>query len=94
MKLYGQLKLDEFKKRHSTARKAIDAWIAEVEEAAWENTHCIKNRYPATDFLHDNKIIFNIKGNQYRLVIKVDYLRQIVLVEWVGTHSEYSKKKF
>jgi len=94
LKLYGQLILDEFKKKYSNARKAIDAWKAEISAAAWKSTHSVKSNFPSADFLHDNKIIFDIKGNQYRVVVKVDYLRQIVLVEWVGTHSEYSKKRF
>lgn len=94
MKLYGQLILDGFKKKHSNSRKAIDAWKAEIIAAVWKSTHCVKNSFPSADFLHDNKIIFDIKGNQYRVVVRVDYLRQIVLVEWAGTHSEYSRKKF
>jgi mRNA interferase HigB len=54
----------------------------------------VKNRYPSASFLSDNKVIFNIKGNNYRLVIKAKYEKGIVLIEWVGTHAEYSKQNF
>ena len=54
----------------------------------------IKNRYRSADFLADNRVIFDIGGNNYRLVVKVRYQGSIVLVEWVGTHAEYDKAKF
>lgn len=94
MKLVGLLRLNDFKRDHSMVRKTLDAWIMEVEKAEWKNPQCIKDRYRTADFLSDNKVIFNIKGNSFRLVVRVDYVRCIVFVEWVGTHAEYNKKKF
>lgn len=94
MKLFGLLELDKFKREQSIARKAIDAWILEVQSAIWKTPQCIKDRYRSADFLNDNKVIFDVKGNKYRVVAKVDYQKEAVLVLWVGTHAEYSKKKF
>lgn len=94
LKLAGQLILDKFKQAHGDARKAITAWTDEILAASWKSTHCIRARYGSADFRHDNKVIFDIKGNRYRLVAKVDYQRKIVLVEWIGPHSEYVKMKF
>lgn len=94
MKLIGLVRLEEFKKEHATIRKPLDAWIMETEKAVWKSPHSIKNCYKSADFLSDNRVIFNIKGNSYRLLVRVDYMRQIVLVEWVGTHAEYDKKRF
>ena len=54
----------------------------------------IKNRYRSADFLAGNRAIFNIKGNDFRLVVKIRYQNGIVVVEWVGTHAEYDKKRF
>ena len=51
-------------------------------------------RYASADFLSDNRVIFNIKGNKHRLVVQVQYQYGMVNVQWVGTHAEYSKKKF
>lgn len=94
MKLIGLEKLGELKREHPTVRKIINAWIMEIESACWKSTQDIKNRYRSADFLPNNRVIFNIKGNHFRLVARIDYARQIVLVEWAGTHAEYDKKRF
>jgi mRNA interferase HigB len=86
--------LEDFKRRHSDVRGQLDAWRDEVERGAWQTSQDIKLRYPSADFLADNRVIFNIKGNSYRLVVQVRYRGGIVVIEWVGTHAEYSKKKF
>ena len=69
-------------------------WIVEVRSANWKTPQSIKDRYRTADFLSGNRVIFNIKGNHFRLVAKVNYGYQIVLVEWIGTHAEYDQKKF
>jgi mRNA interferase HigB len=94
MKLMGTIQLDDFKKKHADSREPLDAWITEVKRAQWDGSHDIKRHYASASFLGDNKVIFNIKGNKYRLVIKVKYKNGIVMVEWVGTHAEYNKKTF
>lgn len=73
---------------------ALDAWRKEVECADWKRPQDIKNRYQQADFLANNKVIFNINGNHYRLVVVVQYQMGMVVVDWVGTHAEYSKKRF
>jgi len=94
MKVLGRDKLTKFSQRHANAKKALDAWFSEAEEAKWKTPQDIKNRHSSADFLSDNKVIFNIKGNHYRLVVKVRYQNGIAVVEWVGTHAEYDKKSF
>lgn len=94
MKLSGLIKIEEFKKTHADARGALDTWRYMVESANWHGPQDIKNDYSSASFLADNLIIFNIKGNKYRLVIKVKYKYGNVMIEWVGTHAEYSKKNF
>ena len=94
MQLLGLFKLDDFKRKHADSRGPLDVWRAEVENAGWSGPQDVKNRYPSASFLADNRVIFNIKGNSFRLVIKAKYQNGIVLVEWVGTHAEYDKKKF
>jgi len=86
--------LEDFKRCHADVRGQLDAWRNEVEQEEWQTSHDIKLRYPSADFLADNRVIFNIKGNSYRLVVQVRYRGGIVAIEWVGTHAEYSKKKF
>jgi mRNA interferase HigB len=92
--LLGVPLLEDFKKKHAACRGALDAWRVEVERAVWSGPQDIKSRYRGADFLAKNRVIFNIKGNTFRLVVRVRYQQGIVVVEWIGTHAEYDKQKF
>jgi len=94
MQLVGILMLDTFKREHADCRGPLDAWQSEVEAARWGGPRDVKDRYPSASFLADNRVIFNIKGNTYRLVVKARYQNGIVLIEWVGTHADYDKQDF
>lgn len=94
MQLLGLPKLEAFKRKHADVRGPLDAWRAEVEAAQWAGPQDVKDRYPSASFLADNRVIFNIKGNAYRLVVKVRYRNGIVWIEWVGTHGDYDKQDF
>ena len=94
MQVLGLLKIEECKKKHADARAQLDAWRLDVEAANWNEPQDIKNHYATASFLAENRIIFNIKGNSYRLVVKVKYKNGLVLIEWIGTHAEYTKQKF
>jgi mRNA interferase HigB len=94
MQILGLPILEAFKKDHAACRGQLDAWQTEVAHENWQTPNDIKQRYRSADFLADNRVIFNIKGNAYRLVVKIRYQNGLVVVEWVGTHAEYSKKKF
>lgn len=94
MKVLARNKLTDFMRKHASSRKALETWFAEAERSDWQTPQDIKDRFSSADFLADNRVIFNIKGNHFRLVVKVRYQNGIVMVEWVGTHAEYSKKTF
>ena len=94
MQLLGLIKIDDFKLKHADSRGALDAWRMDVERSSWSGPQDVKKRYPNASFLSENRVIFNIKGNSLRLVVKVRYENGIVLIEWVGTHAEYDKKRF
>ena len=94
MKLLNTPLLEAFKLKHASARGAIDVWKEHVGRARWTSPHDVKRDFPSADTLGDNRLIFNIKGNSYRLVVKAKYQNGLVLIEWVGTHAEYGKKKF
>lgn len=91
MQLIGLIKLENFKQKHADARGALDAWRVAIEGAQWADSHDIKQRHATASFLNDNRVIFNIKGNSYRLLVKVKYTNGIVMIEWIKTHAEYSK---
>lgn len=96
MQVLGRDKLEKFSTKHADAKPSLDAWFSEVSSKSclWQTPQDIKQRYASASFLADNRVIFNIKGNSYRLVVKVRYQNGLVVIEWVGTHAEYNKKSF
>jgi len=94
MKLVRLRVLEEFRHNHADIRSRLDAWIAEVREAQWKTPEDITKRFVHASFPGDNRVVFNIKGNKYRLDVKVSYKNQVVYVMRIGTHAEYDKWKF
>ena len=91
MKLIGKDVLYKFKSLYAEVRSQIDSWEAETEVAQWETPLDIKRRYATASFLKNNQVVFNIKGNKYRLLVKVNYENKIVLIIKAGTHKEYMR---
>lgn len=94
MKVVGLKALDKFKKKHGDCRKQIDEWIKDVKNSSWQSFNDIKKIYPQASILNENTVIFNIKGNKYRLVTVVVIIAGRVFIEWIGTHEEYNKRTF
>lgn len=94
MILVGKRALAEFARKHASARDAIAAWTLEVESASWRTTMDIKARYASASFVGENRVVFNIKGNQFRLDVQVNYSTQVVFVRRIGTHAEYDSWTF
>lgn len=69
----------------------LRAWFDEARKAFWETPQDIKQRYPNASFVAGNRVVFNIGGNNYRLVVKVEYQIKHVYIRFIGTHSEYDK---
>lgn len=91
MRLVNIKLLSEFRQKHADAGSHVDAWQAEAAAACWQTPLDIKRKYAGASILPENKVVFNIKGNKYRLKVKVSYKSQIILVEKIGTHNEYMK---
>jgi mRNA interferase HigB len=92
MLIVGREKLDEFCGAHADARPWITNWIADVEARHWQKPQHIKDSYASASFLSDNVVIFNVKGNDYRLEVQVAYKTGIAVIRWVGTHANYTKR--
>ena len=90
MRLVGRNKLEQFKRKHADVRAWISAWVAEVEDAEWRSPQDIKDRYASASVINRTVIIFNVKGNSYRLEVHVSYEAQVVVVIRWGTHAEYN----
>ena len=67
----------------------LDAWYEGVTKATWKNSAELKAQYGSASILSAERVVFNIKGNDYRLIVSINYDYQIVLVKWLGTHKEY-----
>lgn len=87
----NQIVLREFAKRHNQAAKPLTRWLAVAEAQNWKTYEQVKATLPATDMIKPNRLIFDIKGNDYRLLVKAYFAAGKLVVESVHTHAEYSK---
>lgn len=94
MKVVGRSRLYDFCRRHEDVRAAVYAWLAEVEEASWRTPHELKARYGSASTVGKNRVVFNLRGNRYRLDVKVSFQLQEILVLRIGTHEEYDDWEF
>jgi mRNA interferase HigB len=78
-------------KDQPAVKAALDAWFDEVSKASWANSAEVKKLYASASIVTAERIVFNIKGNAYRLVVSVDFEKGIVWIKWIGTHKAYDK---
>ena len=76
---------------HQALKAALDAWFDEVRKAKWSSTAGIKRLYASASVVSSDRIVFNIRGNAYRLVVAVDFEKGIVWIKWLGTHRDYDR---
>ena len=91
MRIISRKVLREFWEKHPDARQSLQAWYADVKHASWKKTSDIKNIYRNASFLSNNRVVFNIKGNNYRVIVVVQYSYSMVYIRFVGTHKEYDR---
>jgi mRNA interferase HigB len=89
MRVISRRQLNALAKRHPDAKSGVDAWFHEVEGADWTNPAQIKALYANASVLKGGRVVFNICGNKYRLVVKINYEYAVVYVRFAGTHTEY-----
>jgi len=83
--------LRDFWEKHADCEAQLRSWFRETEKSELKNIHDIKNEYPSASVLKDNRIVYNIKGNNYRLIVKFNFDYQICWIRFIGTHAEYDK---
>jgi len=83
--------LRDFWEKHADSEQQLKAWYNEAEQATWKSPNDIKKDYPSASILEDNRIVFNIRGNNYRLIVRINYKYGIVWIRFIGTHAEYDK---
>ncbi|MDD5307104.1 MAG: type II toxin-antitoxin system HigB family toxin [Deltaproteobacteria bacterium] len=93
MRIIARSTLRDFwrRKGHADAEQPLRAWFAEARRAQWRGPADVKARYATASILGKDRIVFNIGGNKYRLVVAVKYEARIVFIRFVGTHAEYDR---
>ena len=91
MRIISRKALREFWKNHNDAKEALQSWYSETKKAEWSSPAEIRAIYRNVSILPNNRAIFNIKGNHYRIIVLISYEFGVVYIRFVGTHAEYDK---
>jgi mRNA interferase HigB len=78
-------------KDSAALKAALDAWFDEVKKARWSSAADVKRSYATASIVSADRVVFNIKGNDYRLIVAGDFEKSIVWIKWIGTHRDYDK---
>jgi mRNA interferase HigB len=77
--------------KHPEAEAALSAWYNQARAAEWRTPQDIRAQFNSADFLGDNRVVFDVGGNKYRVIVRISYTFKQVLIKFVGTHAEYDK---
>ena len=91
MHIYTKRTLREFWERYPAAADPLDEWHRAVQQARWTTPADVRSSYPDARILSNNRIVFRIRGNQYRLIVQVKYHQGEVYIRFVGTHAQYDR---
>lgn len=91
MRVIAKKTLREFWENHTDCEQQLKAWYQEVDKGTWKNFNELKQDYPNLSILEDNRACFNIKGNHYRLIVKINFNYQMMWIRFIETHAEYDK---
>ena len=91
MRIVAKRTLRIFWETHPDAKDPLLAWYREVEKEDWSNSAKLKEKYRSASVVAYKRVVFNIKGNDYRLVVKINYSYRVVYIRFIGTHAEYDK---
>ncbi|MES2731365.1 MAG: type II toxin-antitoxin system HigB family toxin [Bacteroidota bacterium] len=90
MNVISKKKLVEYGEQHAEAYQALLTWYGVVKKANWKDPNELRKDFPQADPVGDKRVVFNIKGNHFRLIARVSYEYKHVLIKWIGTHAEYN----
>jgi len=93
MRIIAKKTLVEYYRKHNTAKANLEAWYAEVVEQDWNMPADVIKFYATADVITGKRFVFNIKGNDYRLIADIEFKLKIVFIVWIGTHANYDKIK-
>jgi len=90
-RIFAKSTLREYWEAHPDAEQYLKTWYDTAINADWHNPADVKQTYSTASILKDNRVVFNIKGNSYRLIAKFNFKKQWIFIRFIGTHSEYNK---
>jgi mRNA interferase HigB len=91
MRVIAKKTLRQFWEMHTDSEEQLKTWYRDASKAAWRAPTDIKSEFPKASILKSGRVVFNICGNRYRLVIRINYLRGWVFIRFIGTHQDYNK---
>ena len=91
MRVITLRRLKDFWEEKPDAEKALKSWYAETKAAYWQTPTVIKEKYRNASILQDSRVVFNICGNKYRLVVRINYPFSVIYIRFIGTHKEYDQ---
>jgi mRNA interferase HigB len=91
MRVIAKKILREYWEKQTDSKEQLKTWYKEASKAIWTSPNEIKSQYPKASILKSGRVVFNICGNRYRLVVQINYLRQWVFIRFIGTHNDYDK---
>lgn len=89
MRIVSRRKLREFSDAEPSSKPALDSWFHEAKHADWRTPANIKEQYGNASIVGNNRVVFNIAGNKFRLVVRIDYEFGIIFIRFIGTHADY-----
>lgn len=91
MRVIAKKILRAFWIKYPDCEQQLKSWFKEAEDALWKNMNQIKKDYPSASILVNNRVVFNIKGNNYRLIVRINFYYQMVWIRFIGTNAQYDK---
>ena len=93
MKIIGKRDIEKYMTRHANASAPLKCWVQKTEQSTWKTPAAIKADFASANFLSGDRVVFNIGGNNFRLVVIAVYVQGVLVVDWIGTHAEYDNEK-
>ena len=91
MRIIAVKTLKLYAKRKKEAEQSLLSWYQEASKANWEKPNDLKQQFANASVISSKRVVFNIHGSKYRLIVDIEYYLQIIFIVWIGTHKEYDK---
>ena len=91
MRIFNRSAVEHYGRKHAVAREALRAWYADASQAQWHSPEEVKRQYPKASVIANNRVVFNIAGNAFRLIVAFNYKFLAGYIKFLGTHAEYDR---